>query len=112
MKTLAVTAMAGAQTINNRLEAATVTVTMTATAMTMKTKEMAAAAEVRQQCGGGSQLGGGSLVRPRWGAAWQWRRQLGKSAALAAAASLATEAAAWREQDNGDGMMARSLAKK
>ena len=97
--------------------------------MTMETKGTAVAAKTQRQRGGGSQLGdggnslarawrerwrpawhgGGSLARARrWRqrSAWQQRQQLGKSAALAKAASLAAEAAAWREQDNGDGMMA------
>ena len=51
MKTLAATAMAGAQTINSQLKAATAmateTATLTATRMMMETKGAAAAAEVR-----------------------------------------------------------------
>ena len=83
MKTLAATAMAGAQTINNQLKAALVmameTAKMAATTMMMETKGKMAAAARRW------------WRRP----AWQWRRQLGKSAALVAAASFAVEAAAW-----------------
>jgi len=83
MKTPAVTAIVGAQTtINNQLKSgmATETATMTVTAMRMETKatSVAAAAEARRQRGGGGQLG--------------------KSAALAAVASLAVMAAAWRER--------------
>ena len=52
------------------------TETMTATTMRMETKAMTVAAEAR---------------RP----AWRRWRQLGESAALAAAASLAAEVAAW-----------------
>ena len=71
MKTPAATAMVGAQTkINNQLKSATATETemMTATTMRMETKATAAAAEAR---------------RP----AWRRWRQLGESAALAAAAA-------------------------
>ena len=84
MKTPAVTAMVGAQTtINNQLKSgtATETATMTATTMRMETKATSVAA-----------------AAAAWGRrpAWRWWRQLGESAALAAAASLA--AAAWRER--------------
>ncbi len=87
MKTPATTAMVGAQTtINNQLKSmtATETGTMTATTMRMETKATVAAVESR---------------RP----AWQRWRQLGESIALAAAASLAAEAAAWQERGVGGG---------
>ncbi len=82
MKTAAATAMAGAQTINNQLNAVTVmvteTATMTATALTMETKGTVAAAEAQQLHRGGGQLdsSGSSLAiarhwRRRWHRQWQ-----------------------------------------
>ncbi len=83
MKTPAAKAMVEAQTINKQQKSATLpatkTATMTAMTMTIEMKAKATAAEARWQCGGGGQLGGGSYSR---------QQQLGKSAALAAAASL------------------------
>ena len=67
---VAMTAMAGAHTINNQLKAATVTATetatMTATRMTMETKGAATVA-AWQQRGGDSQLGkGGCSLARAW----------------------------------------------
>ena len=81
IKTLAETAMVGAQTtINKQLKSATAmeTAMMTVRMMKIETKATAAATEARLQRGGGN----GSLARARhwqrW-PAWRWRRQLGKS---------------------------------
>jgi hypothetical protein len=99
-KTPAATAMAGSQTtINNQLETvmatATATAMMTATTRMMKTKATAAVAEgaAWQQCGDG---GDGSEVTA-WGRrpALRWRRQLGKSTALA---SVAARRRQWQRQ--------------
>ena len=72
---------------------------MTATMMTMESKALAAAAtEVRRQRGDSGKV-------------WQRRRQLGKSAALVAAASLAAEVAAWQDHGiGGDGSVAAEAA--
>jgi hypothetical protein len=89
-KTPAATAIGGAQTtINNQSKAATATATetatMTATTLTMKMKATAAAAAAAawQQCGGG--IWGSEAAAQGWWPAWRRGRQLGRSAALAAA---------------------------
>ena len=81
MKTLAATAIAGEQAINNQLKAvavmATEMATMKAATMTMETKGMAAAAEAQQQRVVGGQLGGGggSLAIARCWRRWRCRQR-------------------------------------
>jgi hypothetical protein len=84
MKTLAATAMAGAQTtINNQLKAVAEMAMMTATMTIMKTKAMAAVvASWRQLGGGGGGVGGSSLA-----AAWRQRSIGGGSGSVAMAAA-------------------------
>ncbi len=89
MKTLAVTAMVGAQTtINNQIKEAM----ETATEMAKMTATTNKGNGGGNSCGGGS--GGGSAAAARGQQpAWRKWRQLGKSMALAAAA-----ARQWRRQ--------------
>ena len=74
----------GGGTNNQQSTKSTEMAKMTATKITMETKGTAVAVTARGQ-------------RP----AWRRRRQLGKNAALAAAASLVAEVAAWRERGVG-----------
>ena len=88
MKTPAATAMVWVKTtVNNQLNEVTATATKT-----VRIKDD----DNGNKGNGGS--GGSAAIALGQRPAWQWWRQFGESAALAVAAGLAAEAAAWQER--------------